>query len=142
MTYVSVPKDLSKVKSKIAFNLTKRQLICFGCAAVIGIPTYLFTRKTIGTDGAVFLMIGLMLPFFFLAMYEKDGQPAEKILRNFLRSRLWPSARVYKTENLYQYLNRQEGSSFEKQESKAASTPAIRNPAGKARQKKRKQAKR
>lgn len=142
MPYVSVPKDLSKVKSKIAFNLTKRQLICFGCAAIIGIPTYLFTRKAIGTDGAVFLMIGLMLPFFFLAMYEKDGQPAEKILRNFLRTRFWPSSRVYKTENLYQYLNRQEGSSFEKQESKAASTPAIRNPAGKARQKKRKQAKR
>ena len=29
MAYVAVPKDLSKVKSKVAFNLTKRQLICF-----------------------------------------------------------------------------------------------------------------
>jgi hypothetical protein len=31
--YISVPRDLSKVKSKIFFNLTKRQLICFSIAA-------------------------------------------------------------------------------------------------------------
>ena len=29
MPYVPVPKDLTKVKTKLAFNLTKRQLICF-----------------------------------------------------------------------------------------------------------------
>ena len=28
MPYVNVPNDLSKIKTKIAFNLTKRQLIC------------------------------------------------------------------------------------------------------------------
>ena len=26
--YISVPRDLTRVKSKILFNLTKRQLIC------------------------------------------------------------------------------------------------------------------
>ena len=36
MAYVSVPKDLTKVKTKVAFNLTKRQLICFGSGAAIG----------------------------------------------------------------------------------------------------------
>ena len=35
--YVNVPNDLSKVKTKMALNLTKRQLICFGCAAAVGI---------------------------------------------------------------------------------------------------------
>ncbi|RHS42716.1 PrgI family protein, partial [Blautia sp. AM47-4] len=29
MAYVPVPKDLSKIKTKLAFNLTKRQLVCF-----------------------------------------------------------------------------------------------------------------
>ena len=42
MPYVNVPNDLSKIKTKIAFNLTKRQLICFGIGAAIGVPTYLF----------------------------------------------------------------------------------------------------
>ena len=36
MAFVSVPKDLTKVKNKIIFNLTKRQLICFGIAAADG----------------------------------------------------------------------------------------------------------
>lgn len=34
MPYVNVPNDLSRVKTKIAFNLTKRQLVCFGGAAL------------------------------------------------------------------------------------------------------------
>lgn len=135
MPYVPVPKDLNRVKSKIAFNLTKRQLICFGTAAVIGIPTYLFTRGVIGNEGAVLLMIGLMLPFFFLAMYEKDGQPAEKILRNFLRARLWPAKRIYRTNNLYKYLEEEGKTLAKNQTAKTAGTaPAGRHPAGKKKQ--------
>ena len=42
MPYVNVPNDLSKIKTKMAFNLTKRQLVCFGCAVAVGIPSYLF----------------------------------------------------------------------------------------------------
>jgi len=105
MAYVSIPKDLTKVKTKIALNLTKRQLICFSVAAAVGIPTYLLTKGAIGNSAAVLLMIGLMLPFFFLAMFERDGQPAEKLLRNFIRAKLWPGTRPYRTENLYKYLS-------------------------------------
>ena len=54
MPYVNVPNDLSKIKTKIAFNLTKRQLICFGIGAAIGVPTYLLTRQAIGNTGALF----------------------------------------------------------------------------------------
>lgn len=38
MPYVPVPKDLSRVKNKIAFNLTRRQLVCFALAGAVGIP--------------------------------------------------------------------------------------------------------
>jgi len=102
LAYVNVPTDLSRIKTKMAFNLTKRQLICFGIAAVVGIPTYLLTRKTIGNTGAMFLMICLMLPCFLLAMYERNGLPFEKVLRNIVRtSFLWPRTRPYRTENFY-----------------------------------------
>jgi hypothetical protein len=102
MAYVNVPTDLSKIKTKMAFNLTKRQLICFGIAAAVGIPTYLLTRSAIGNTGAMLLMIGLMLPCFLLAMYERDGLPFEKVLRNIVRtSFLWPRTRPYQTENFY-----------------------------------------
>lgn len=106
MAYVSVPNDLSKIKTKVAFNLTKRQLLCFGAAAVIGIPAYLFARSAIGNTGAMLLMITLMLPCFLIAMYERDGLPFEKVVRNIVRSKfLWPGTRPYQTQNIYAYLS-------------------------------------
>ena len=80
MAYVPVPKDLTKVKTKVALNLTKRQLIFFSLAAVVGIPFYLVMRKPIGSSIAAILMVTIMLPFFFMAMYEKDGLPFEKVV--------------------------------------------------------------
>ena len=53
MPYVNVPNDLSKIKTKMAFNLTKRQLVCFGGAAAVGIPSYLLARSSIGNTGAL-----------------------------------------------------------------------------------------
>ncbi|GHV39921.1 hypothetical protein FACS189490_04290 [Clostridia bacterium] len=82
----------------------------------MGVPAFLLTKGAIGNSAAVFLMIGIMLPFFFFAMFERDGQPAEKILRNFLRAKLWPGTRPYKTENLYKYLNEEGGRAFVGQE--------------------------
>ena len=99
---VSVPKDLDGIKTKVAFNLTKRQLICFSLAAATGVPLYFMTREYLGTTTATYVMIGVMLPFFFLAMYEKDGFPAEKILYFMIRQKiLTPGIRPYRTETFY-----------------------------------------
>ena len=109
MAYVPVPKDLSKIKTKLAFNLTKRQLICFSAAASVGLPIYLLTRGALGNSAAMLLMIGLMLPYFFFAMYEKDGLPLEKVLKNIIRTCfLYPRVRPYKTENFYALLSEKE----------------------------------
>jgi len=109
MPYVNIPNDLSKIKTKVALNLTKRQLFCFAGAAAIGVPTYLFTRTAIGNSVAMFLMIALMLPFFFFALYERDGLPAEKVARNIIRTLfIRPGARPYKTENMYTILTKEE----------------------------------
>ena len=103
MAYVSVPKDLTKVKNKVAFNLTKRQIICLGIALVVGLPFYFLTRKTIGTSNAATGMVLLMLPAFLFAMYEKDGMPLEKVLMNIITVHfLRPDIRCYETENIYE----------------------------------------
>ena len=102
MAYVSVPKDLTKVKNKVAFNLTKRQMICILIGGAIGIPFYFLTRDVIGTSNAATGMVLLMLPAFLFAMYEKDGMHLEQILMNIIRVRfLRPAIRRYETENLY-----------------------------------------
>ncbi len=108
MPYVPVPKDLTTIKTKVAFNLTKRQLICFGGAAAVGVPAYFLTRGFLGGSGAVMALVAAALPFFFFAMYEKNGQPLEKILKNFYNTRFKrPKVRPYQTNNLYAALERQ-----------------------------------
>ncbi len=106
---VAVPKDLSNIKTKVAMNLTKRQLICFGCAAAVGVPFYLATKGALGTQASAFIMVALMLPFCFLAMYEKNGFPAEKVLYFMVRQKvLAPGIRPYKSENLFRQLEERE----------------------------------
>ena len=106
---VQVPKDLSGIKTKVALNLTKRQIICFSGAAVTGGPLYFLTKGILGTSAASLLMMGVMLPFFFFAMYEKNGFPAEKILYFMIRQKiLTPGIRPYKSENLFTALEERE----------------------------------
>ena len=109
MAYVPVPKDLTKVKTKVAFNLTKRQLICFGGGAVLGIPLFFLSKGPLGSSAAALCMILVMLPFFMLGVYEKNGQPLEKVVRNILNvCFLRPKQRPYKTRNFYAALERQD----------------------------------
>ena len=109
MAYVPVPKDLTKVKSKVLFNLTKRQLLCLGGGALIGVPLFFLLRKPIGTSSAAMLMMLVMLPAFLFGMYERNGQPLEVVLKNIIRTCfLRPKQRPYKTNNFYDAIERQE----------------------------------
>lgn len=102
MAYVPVPKDLTRVKSKFLFNLTKRQVICFGLGALVGVPFFFLTKDALGTSMAAMLMIVLMLPFFMFAMFERHGQPLEVLLRHFIQARfIKPRTRVFQTDNFY-----------------------------------------
>ena len=108
MPYVPVPKDLNTVKTKVAFNLTKRQLICFSLAAAVGVPAYFLTRGLLGTTGAVLVLLACALPFFLLALYEKNGQPLEKILKHYINTKYRRSkVRPYVTNNIYSAIEKQ-----------------------------------
>ncbi len=103
MAFVSVPKDLTKIKNKVVLNLTKRQIICLVAAAAVGLPFYFLTKNYIGTSNAATGMVILMLPAFLFAMYEKDGMPLEKILLNIINVKLKkPAVRKYEVKNIYE----------------------------------------
>ena len=89
MAYVPVPKDLTKVKTKVMFNLTKRQLICFGGGALIGAPLFFLLLRPLGSSTAAMCMMLVMLPF---------------VRTIFLR----PRQRPYRTNNFYAVLERQD----------------------------------
>ena len=109
MAYVPVPKDLTKVKSKVLFNQTKRQLICFGGGALIGVPLFFLLRGSLGASPAAILMVLSMVPLFVMGLYEKNGRPLEKVLGDVIQTVfLRPKRRPYQTDNLYAALMRQE----------------------------------
>ena len=109
MAYVPVPKDLNAVKTKVLFNLTKRQLICFGSGALIGVPLFFLLKTQIAVSGAAICMMIVMLPAFLLGMYEKNGQPLEKIIRNIVQVLfIRPKQRPFQTNNFYAVLERQD----------------------------------
>ena len=108
MAYVPVPKDLSKIKTKVAFNLTKRQIVCFAVALIVGLPLFFLLKDSAGTSAASFVMIVVMLPCFLMAMYEKHGQPLEVVVRNIIQTKfVRPKERPYQTQNLYAVLEKQ-----------------------------------
>ena len=108
MAYVPVPKDLSKIKTKVAFNLTKRQIICFAAALILGLPLFFLLKDSAGTSLASVVMIAVMLPCFLFAMYEKNGQPLEVFLGHLIQNKfIRPKVRIYQTNNLYSALVRQ-----------------------------------
>lgn len=85
MAYVTITKDLTEVKDKVAFGLTKRQIVCFSLGGIAGVGTYFLTRHSLGNDLALLLLIALAAPFMLFGLYEKNGQPLEKILKNIIR---------------------------------------------------------
>ena len=102
MAYVSIPKDLTQVRTKFLMGLTKRQTVCFGAAAATGLPLFFLLRGFASTSVAAFVMVVVMLPWFMFAMYERNGQPLEKYLKciynvHFKR----PKIRTYQTANIY-----------------------------------------
>ena len=102
---VPTPKDLNKVKTKMAFGLTKRQLICFALAGCVGFPLYFILRRVFPTDLSTMIMMLSIFPFFFFAMYQKDGKNAEQIIYELYHRRIWSKGiRRYKSENIYQQL--------------------------------------
>ena len=87
-SYISVPRDLTKVKSKVMFNLTKRQLICFGMAVLIGVPSFFLMKTVMKTNTAVMGMM-VILNHMIQAIFKR------------------PKIRPYKTDNYYAALLRQ-----------------------------------
>lgn len=91
-----IPKDLKKIKSKLFFGLTKRQLIGFGTAIFVGLIIFL-SLYSISIDVAMYAMFFGVAPIFFATIFQKDGMYAEQWIKLFIEYKyLNPSKRYYK----------------------------------------------
>lgn len=99
--YVRVPKDLNDIKEKFMFNLTKRQVICFGIGLLIGFPTFLLTKNALGLSGAIVAMGAVAAPAIICGLYRKNGVFFEKHIQYFFEFLKKPRKRYYRTSNIY-----------------------------------------
>lgn len=79
--------------------------LCLGVQIMSAYAAPLTRMVAVATLG----MMLVMLPMFFLGMYEKDGQPLEKIAQHFIQAKIIrPQVRPYQTNNYYAALIRQD----------------------------------
>lgn len=81
---VAIPKELKKIKSKLFFGLTKRQLFGFGSAIAIGGFMFFLFKGITNVDIAMYIMFFCAAPIFFITIYSKDGIPAEQWIKLIL----------------------------------------------------------
>lgn len=139
--YVSIPKDFSSVKQKVALGLTRRQLVCFLGAGIVGVPTYLLLKNVVNPNMAMLVMVLVMAPFFAFALYEKDGLPLEAIIKliideSFIRPKIRPVMYepvlegVEQIINYDQMLKEKKSSSFAFGKKKSSSGKSKSTPSG------------
>ncbi len=110
MPYVAVPRDLFSIKTKFMFNLTKRQVYCFGAGGGVGLLVH-FTLQKANIDSSLssLLMMAVMTPFFLLALYEKNGKTFEVMLKEIITFNMFvDNIRPYRTKNIYTLLDEQD----------------------------------
>lgn len=98
MAYVSIPKDLKKIKTKVAFNLTMRQLLGMTLAGVVSIPAYLFVKNYLPTDVSAIILVIIALPFIFVAFFEKDGLYLEQYIKYIYLQKFYQQQKRVKKE--------------------------------------------
>ena len=78
----SIPKDLHEIKTTVFMGITKRQLITFLIAGLVGVPLYLLLYMVLKVNFqiAVCIMIVICAPIFFIGLYNHNGLSAEKLL--------------------------------------------------------------
>jgi hypothetical protein len=99
---VPIVKDPTKVKSRFIGSFSKRQIVCYGIAILMGVPFYFCTKDVLGKETSALIMVALMFPAIISSIYEKEGLPAEKYFIRYFRWKfIRPVNRAYKAENRF-----------------------------------------
>ncbi len=105
--YVKIPKDLNDIKEKFMFNLTKRQVFCFGVGLALGTPVFFLTRSTVGMSAAMFFMGIVAAPAIVCGLYKKNGIFFEQQVKFMIEFFKRPRKRYYRTTNIFRCIENQ-----------------------------------
>lgn len=104
MAYINMTKDFSEVKRTISgIGLTKRQLMAFGVALALGIPTFLIFKNAFhNISASILIMAVVIIPVCLALLYKKDGAFIETRIQYWYETHhIRNTDRPYQTDNLY-----------------------------------------
>lgn len=99
--YVRVPKDLNDLKEKFMFNLTKRQVICFGIGFLMGLPVFFIVRERSNISNAITFMGIVAAPAIICGLYKKNGVYFEQRIKHMIEFFKRPKTRYYRSTNIF-----------------------------------------
>lgn len=106
--YVKIHKDISLIKSKVMFGLTKRQLICFGIGLGMGLPMFFIVKAFISDLTLAIVAMGVFsAPGIICGLYVKNGLHFEDTIKLMFKYFKNPRIKTYQTENAYTIIERQ-----------------------------------
>lgn len=106
--FVKIPKDLSLIKQKAVFGLTKRQAICFGIGLALGLAAFFAAKFTIKDLTVSVVIMGIFAgPFIFCGLYEKNGIHLEQQIKLMIVFFKKPKQRTYQSESKFEAIERQ-----------------------------------
>ena len=110
MIEVKIPREINSYKEKLFFNLTLRQTICTVVAIGVNVPLYFFGKNYINADLLSWIVIIIAIPIMFAGYFKYNNLNFEEFITVVLKYNLFsPQIRIYRTKNLYEYLNRNGG---------------------------------
>lgn len=105
--YIKIPKDLSLIKQKFMFGLTKRQVVCFGIGLAMGLPAFYIFNKIAGIEAGCLALGILAAPAVLCGLYNKNGMHFEQIAKLMFQFLKKPKKRTYQSENAFAMIARQ-----------------------------------
>lgn len=105
--FVKIPKDISLIRQKFVFGLTKRQCIAFGIGIAVGFPSFYICNSTLGLQAGCFALGITAAPFVFCGLFKKNGLFFEQIVKLMIEFFKKPKKRTYQSENTFEILSRQ-----------------------------------
>ncbi len=106
--FVKIPKDLSLIKQKFLFGLTKRQAVCFGIGLAMGLPAFFVTKFLINNlTISVFAMGIFAFPGIACALFQKNGIFFEQYLKLVITFFRKPRVRTYQPLSAFKAIDNQ-----------------------------------
>lgn len=105
--FVKIPKDLSLIKQKFVFGLTKRQAVCFGIGLIAGMTAFYVFNGLLGLQAGCFALGIAAAPAIFCGLYKKNGLHFEQTVKFMIDFFRKPKERTYQSENTFDIISRQ-----------------------------------